>query len=379
MKDRVPALVGRMREEIRRGGPLSFARFMELALYDPAEGYYSRGEERLGPGGDFVTAADVGADFGRCLAHQASEIDRASGPFDPFDVVEFGAGRGRTTGDLLDALAGSDPALAARARVLLVDRSAAMRAAARAAVPGAEVVAPEEAGCGRQGLLFAVELFDALPAHRVRRRDGELFEVCVGLGAGGEQLVEVERPAPPALCEEARRWAAAAEDGSEAELTPAAREVLGAMAAAIDRGVILVFDYGDRAPALYGPARRRGTLLAYLRHATSEDYLARIGEQDLTAHVNFSALEEHARRLGLVPLGLVTQDRFLIANGILDAFAQPDEVARHDPRRVKRRLQALQLIHPQAMGRRFKVLALAKNCAPGMTLDGMRDPFERRG
>jgi SAM-dependent MidA family methyltransferase len=149
------------------------------------------------------------------------------------------------------------------------------------------------------------------------------------------------------------------------------------MARALERGVILIVDYGDRAPALYGPRRPHGTLLAYHRHATSTRVLERPGEQDLTAHVNFSALEDEALRCGLVPLGLMTQDRFLIANGILEAFEQPDERARHDPRHVERRLAALRLLHPQAMGRRFKVLALGRGCAPGTALAGLRDPFAR--
>jgi SAM-dependent MidA family methyltransferase len=371
-----PALALRIREEIRRAGPLSFARFMELALYDPAGGYYMQGPARLGPRGDFVTAADEGAELGRCLARQACEIDRVLGPFDPFDVVEFGAGRGTVAADLVETLAASAPALAARTRVTLVDRSPAMRAAGQGRLPRARVVAPDEVPGGLAGLCFAVELFDALPAHRVRRRAGRRGELCVGLSAGNE-LIEVERPLAPGLAAEAARWGAAGFDGQEAELAPQARAVLRTMAAALERGVVVIVDYGDRASALYGASRPRGTLLAYRRHATSTSLLERPGEQDLTAHVNFSALEEEARNCGLEPLGLTTQDRFLIANGLLEAFEQADEAARHAPRQVARRLAALRLLHPQAMGRRFKVLVLAKGCARGTPLDGLRDPFAR--
>ena len=136
---------------------------------------------------------------------------------------------------------------------------------------------------------------------------------------------------------------------------------------------MLVVDYGERAERLYGVSRPQGTLLAYRRHTTSQEYLEHVGEQDLTAHVNFSALDECARSLGLEVLGLTTQDRFLIANGLLEVF-QPDEPERrHDARRVKERLQAMQLIHPEGMGRRFKVLALGKGCSPELT--GFVDPF----
>jgi len=116
-----------------------------------------------------------------------------------------------------------------------------------------------------------------------------------------------------------------------------------------------VIDYGYRGAELYGPRHRRGTLLAYHRHRATEDYLLRVGEQDLTAHVNFSALEEQARALGLRSLLFTTQDRFLLASGILEGIPEDGS-----PRSVKRRLQVKQLVHPEGMGRIFKVLLLAK-------------------
>jgi len=147
------------------------------------------------------------------------------------------------------------------------------------------------------------------------------------------------------------------------------------MQSPIESGVFIVVDYGYSAAELYAPARRRGTLLAYHAHSTNEEYLSRVGEQDLTAHVNFTALEDRARELGLDSLGLTTQDRFLVANGILEQFEQEGLEQAYDPRRVKQRMQAMQLIHPAGMGRTFKVLMLSKGCAPPPDLCGMRDPF----
>ena len=177
----------------------------------------------------------------------------------------------------------------------------------------------------------------------------------------------------------AERYGAADEDGTEAEVAPRALTALEAMAGILERGVMIVVDYGERAAELYGPSRPDGTLLAYHGHSTGQDYLERVGEQDLSAHVNFSALEDRARELGLAVLGLTTQDRFLIANGILDQFASRDVDESRDVRSVKRRLQAMQLIHPEAMGRRFKVLVLSKGCGSPPELDGLSDPFERGG
>jgi SAM-dependent MidA family methyltransferase len=370
-------LLARLAREIAARGPLSFDRFMERALYDPDGGYYAGRAGRIGPSGDFVTASDFGRAFGRCLARQLAEFDRCIGPLDPFWLVEFGAGRGLLSRDTLDALAQTAPALAARVRAVAVERSPALRAQARRELPEAEVVAPEALGGGHRGCVVAVELFDAVPVRRIRRRAGQLVEILVGADGEG-RLVELEGPAPPEVRALAERYGAAAAEGSEAELAPAAAILLERLAATLDRGFLVIVDYGDRAGALYGAARR-GTLVAYHRHRTSDEVLARVGEQDLTAHVNFSLLEDRASQLGLRVLGLTTQDRFLVANGILEEFVQDGRRDGRDPVRVKRRLQALPLIHPEAMGRRFKVLVLAKDVPEGPPLAGLRDPFARDG
>lgn len=369
-------LLDRIRGEISQSGPISFARFMELALYDPHDGYYARGPRRLGPDGDFVTASDAGRAFGRCMARQLSEIDRRLGPLDPFDVVEFGSGRGLLARDVLDAMAELDARLAGRLRYRLVDRSPAMRAESGRTVPEAESLDPRALAGGYRGCLLAVELFDALPVHRLRRRRGRLTELRVGVGDGG-RFVEVEAKPTPEARSLAERYGAAGEEGTEAEVAPSALSQLETMARTLERGVIIVVDYGDRAAELYGPSRPHGTLVAYHRHSTRQDLLAQVGEQDLTAHVNFSALEDHAAELGLAVLGLTTQDRFLIANGILDEFESGDLAEARDPRNVKRRLQAMRLIHPESMGRRFKVLAFSKGCESLPELDGLKDPFSR--
>lgn len=367
-------LLNVIREEIEATGPISFARFMELALYHPTHGYYSGGAGRIGPEGDFFTASDVGDAFGRCVARQIIDIDARIGPLDPFDVVEVGAGRGLLARDVLDAIAELEPDLARRLRYTMVDRSESMRSHAARCVPEARVMAPEQLDDGHQGCLLAVELFDALPVHRVRRRGESLVEILVGVDASGA-LVEREAPATGELLAAAHRYGAASEDEMETEIALGAARQLEKLARAIEKGVMIVVDYGMPAARLYDRERRRGTLLAYHGHETSEDYLARVGEQDLTAHVNFTALEDRARECGLDVLGLTTQDRFLVANGVLEEFDQPDLRTARDPKRVKRRLQAMQLIHPEGMGRTFRVLMLSKGCEAPVELSGLDDPF----
>jgi SAM-dependent MidA family methyltransferase len=226
------------------------------------------------------------------------------------------------------------------------------------------------------GCVVAVELLDALPVHRVRRRDGRLREVFVDLGASGE-LIERELDPLPQSSALAERYGAAAREGDEAELCPALFEQLDGIERTLDRGFALIVDYGHLATELYGPAHSRGTLLAYHRHRTNEDYLLRVGEQDLTAHVNLTALEDGAWARGLAVLGRTSQDRFLIAHGILAPFDEPDAGRWNDPEKVRERLRILQLIHPEGMGRVFHVIVLAKGVEPLPKITGLEDPFAR--
>ena len=366
-----PRLLTKIRGLIRASGPLSFARFMRLALYDPDGGYYARGSHGLGRRGDFFTASDVGTAFGETIARQLREMDLLLGSPDPFRYIEFGAGRGLLARDVLDTFTEAYGDLADRAAPTLADESAAMRAEAGALVPEAVVAPPSEVRAGGAGCVVAVELFDALPVHRVRRRAGALHEVGVGLD--GESLVEVESEASAPVRAWAERYGAAPEEGDEAEVSLELTPCLERLAGTIDRGFLLVVDYGDEVPALYDRGRRRGTLLAYHRHTASEDLLARVGEQDLTAHVNLTALSDAALACRLTPLGTTTQDRFLIANGLLDGIDGEE----NDARAVRRRLRAKQLIHPDGMGRAFKVALFAKGFDAPPVLTGLKDPFSR--
>jgi SAM-dependent MidA family methyltransferase len=237
-------------------------------------------------------------------------------------------------------------------------------------------VAPGAAPEGGTGFVVAVEFFDALPVHRLRRRAGSLVELRVGLDDSG-RLVEVEGDPDAAAAAWAERFGAARDDEREAEVCPALDVEVERMARLLDRGIFLVVDYGHESAELYAERRARGTLLAYTRHRTCEDYLDRVGEQDLTAHVNFTALRAAGEAAGLTWLGATTQDRFLIANGILEVFEAEDAAAWRDPGRVRDRTRAMRLIHPDGMGRAFRVALLAKGLAGEPALRGLEDPFRR--
>jgi SAM-dependent MidA family methyltransferase len=187
----------------------------------------------------------------------------------------------------------------------------------------------------------------------------------------------VEIPPDPRASSLAARYGAAREEGDEAEVCPALDTMVAALADVLARGFVVIVDYGYDAATLYGPRHTAGTLLAYHRHRTHEAVLGRVGQQDLTAHVNFSHLEDAAAASGLRPLGRTTQDRFLIANGILARFAEEDPQAWASPVQVARRRAALQLLHPDGMGRRFEVVFLGKGETGTGPLAGLADPFAR--
>ncbi len=365
------SLAERLRSQIRLSGPLPFSIFMERALYEPDLGYYETGESRIGREGDFVTASDVGRFLGECLLHQALEVDRLLDQPDPFLWTEFGGGRGLLARDVLDAAAGQG-VLEGRLRYRCVERGQGMREAIRRHAPEVACHDPAEKLEPGDGVVVAVELFDALPVRRMRRVQGAIRELRVAVD--GDRFVEEITEADQGMLDHAERYGLCAEEGFEAEWAEGLPRQLSRLAGSIDRGLIVVIDYGDSAERL---ARRpAGTAMAYRKQQAHPRVLECVGEQDLTAHVNFSAIEEAAREIGLAVLGRTTQDRFLIGNGILrpfDSATNPEGWS--DPARVKQRLQAMQLIHPDGMGRAFQVLLLGRGLPPDHTLAGLVDPF----
>jgi SAM-dependent MidA family methyltransferase len=343
---------------------------MAHALYDPSDGYYGAGARRLGTQGDFITASDCGSGFGKAIAQQLIEFD---GQFDggEFQLLEVGCGRGLLARDILDAATELAPDFHKRLAYQLIDQSREMLTSAGANVPEARTSLPAEVEPGARGAVLAVELLDALPVRRLRRRDGQLQEICVGLDEA-EQFIELERPCPSDLAALAENFDALPEEGCETEVAPGLEQQLRQIDRWLATGLVVLVDYGDLAGRLYG-RNPRGTLLAYRNHVAHEELLQSLGEQDLTASVNFTAVEKIAVALGWKKLVFTTQDRFLVANGLLQVFEARDMSEATDVEAIKARLQAMTLIHPHAMGRRFKVMVLAKGVEP--ELNGLEDPF----
>ncbi len=351
-------------ERIRRDGPLSFAAFMEACLYHSEHGYYARSRSAEGAG-DYFTSPDVGPLFARLLARQFREMWEQMGQPQRFQLVECGAGRGRLAAQLAAAVGESEPELGCALELTLVEVGEPLRAQAETVVRefSPRIRVQESLPSSVTGCLFSNELLDALPVHRVVQREGGLREIHVG--AHGDELREIEAmPSTPALAGYLDRYGAPLEGGQFAEVTLAALGWLEKAAACLERGFLLTIDYGYHARELYGSGHRRGTLLAYRGHRAEENWLEAPGEQDLTAHVNFTALEERGKELGLEPLGLTTQTNFLLALARERNLA--DLVEDSDARR-----QLIQLIHPEGMGETFRVLIQAKG-VPGARLSGLQ-------
>src|SRR5581483_6386121 len=303
----------RLRAQIAKEGPISFHDFMEAALYDPHEGYYARGPA-IGPQGDFSTSVRFPA-FRRAMARLvAAARDALPGPF---RVVELGAG----TGELARAILAEHPGL----DYATVDASPGLRA--KQAAAGARPVASAEMLSPAPGLVFGNEVLDALPVRRgAGAPDGGLLEVAVDVdartGRFRERLVPLRDAEVEARLAREGVWP---QRGQILDVAPGLEAFVRAAARLPDPGFLVFIDYGDPAPALYSPQRLNGTLAAYKAQGRFQEPLEEPGQRDLTADVDFTAVEHAAREAGMEPLGLATQQEFLDALGIAD-LGLPDEV-----------------------------------------------------
>ena len=366
------ALAGRIRTEIRRDGPMTFARFMDLALYDADGGYYRSAEARPGPGGDFLTAPETHPIFGHVLARQITEVWERLGRPAPFVIREHGAG----TGTLAEAILGglrrdrSDLLAAVLYDPVEVDprRIASTRERLDAAGLTAHLDPPEDGPI--DGVVLANEVLDALPVHRVGRREGRLLERYVAVE--DESFVDAwGPPSTPALERRLADEGIALVDGQDAEVSLALGPWVESVAADLRRGLLLVIDYGAPASELYDPVRRRsGTLRAYVRHHVHDDPYRHIGRQDLTAHVDVTAVERAAHAAGLTTVGITTQAEFLLGAGVQDLLREVQSDPATDLASYTRLRSALmRMIDPAAMGR-FRVMAFGRAWPDGPELSG---------
>jgi SAM-dependent MidA family methyltransferase len=350
----------RIEQEIQQHGPIPFSRYMELCLYEPGLGYYARSQEQFGKAGDFYTSSDVHAVFGRLMARQFEEMWRVLGSPEPIEIVELGPGRGLFARDVLDWSRQKFPDFFRALHYTLLERSAALREKLAATleehiVAGKAVVVGDVASyvSTENVIVFANEFFDALPVEVLSNHGA----VRVGWEAG--RSVESFVSASAAELEYLDRYSVHPEEGERVEAGLEAQRWMPRIAAAVPRGFAVIIDYGyTREELLAG--RHRGTIMCYRQHSASDNPYEAPGEQDITAHVNFTALLASGEHAGLECLGLVTQAQFLMGLGEETQFSDAFEDARLPQERAKRALQLKHLVTPAGMGETFQVLVMSK-------------------
>jgi SAM-dependent MidA family methyltransferase len=356
LPDGDPELMGRILAEIRADGPMTFARFMDLVLYDPAAGYYSGAADRPGRAGDFLTAPESHPIFGWAVARQVEDVwDRLGRPAG-FTIREHGAGTGALAAGILDGLRRGGSSLAGQVRYQVDEVSTVRLDRIRERLATVDLAHVIEAADDRpiDGIVLANELLDALPVHRViGGPGGELRELLVDVGADGALAELAAPPSTPALAARLAAEGIELRTGQRAEICLALDAWVAGAAAGLGRGLLLVIDYGYPAAELYDGARRPdGTLLAYVRHRVHTDPFARVGRQDLTAHVDLTALASAARAAGLEELGSTTQGEFLASLGAGELLLGVQSDPSTDmPAYLEARAAFVRMLDPGATGR----------------------------
>jgi SAM-dependent MidA family methyltransferase len=330
------SLIDHLRARIRNEGPISFRDYMEVVLYHPEFGYYTSTRNPIGREGDFYTSSDLDPVFGKLLAKNFAQMAQTLGvDREAFTVVELGAGRGLLAREILEHHAFP---------YRILERSAAMRERQRNNLQGLNVEWIDELPARLTGCIFSNEFFDALPVRRLVRRAGVLREIYVTA-----EFTEVEQdlqsgPDLPIA------------EGQLVDVSTDTVSWIRKIAASLDRGYHLAIDYGYQDREFY--ARPRGTLMCYWRHQVTEDPYGHIGEQDITAHVNFSDLIRAGTEAGLETESFTTQMDFLIRLGVLEELQALAPA--HTAEAIQRIMAIKKLVLPDGMGQRFKVLVQRK-------------------
>jgi SAM-dependent MidA family methyltransferase len=351
----------RIEHEVRERGSIPFSRYMELCLYDPELGYYSRNAEQFGKAGDFYTSSDVHAVFGRLLARQFDEMWRCLGSPMRIDLVEIGPGRGLFAQDVLDWSEKKFPDFYRALRYVLVESSPALRERIKQTLrPHLEAgkaelttLDPRNGASSANTIVFANEFFDALPVEILSTKGSLRIEACDG------RLMEAWAKPSPEEVEFLDRYSVHPEPNQRVEAALAAQQLMERIAASIQRGFLLAIDYGyTREEQLAG--RHRGTMKALRQHSVSANPYEAPGEQDITADVNFTALAAATEKHGMQARKLVTQSQFLMGIGETNQFADSFEGCRLPQERAKVALQLKHLVTPAGMGESFHVLLASK-------------------
>lgn len=356
----------------QKNGWISFADFMQMALYTPEFGYYAGGLDKFGKGGDFVTAPEISALFGQALANQIAEIL----PQTDGNILELGAGSGKLAQDILLRLA----ELSLNPNYFILEVSSHLRAVQQEKLEQRlppeifkRVIWLDKLPENFSGVILANEVLDALPVHIVRQAEDGIVERGIAEKNGEliwqeKNLVKVNSAGAfvevPNLTALEKQLLTQVQQqhlpvGMETEFCPAATGLVQSLSQSLQQGAILLIDYGFSAREYYHPQRNQGTLMCHYRHYAHDDPLKFIGLQDITAHVNFTQIAEAGVSSGLTFAGFTTQAQFLLNCGLLALLQtiSPDNVREYAPLAAA----VQKLLSPAEMGELFKVIGFTKN------------------
>jgi SAM-dependent MidA family methyltransferase len=363
---------------IEEQGPIPFSQFMDWCLYHPSYGYYASERTKIGKDGDYYTSPCVHPLFGHLIAKQLIQMAEILGG-ETFDVIEMGGGRGFLCQDILDWSKRNSPSIYARLRYCLIETAAHFLSEQKERLTNWEregkvywipLEAFEAQRIQAEGCFLSNELVDAFPVHRIVFDHGEVKESHI-TQQNGELVEQWGEPSDRRIEGYLESLKVTLQEGQKAEVNLKALDWMEKVESCLRKGFVLTIDFGYPAEELYAPYRKEGTLLCYHRHQTSEKFLERLGEQDITSHVNFTGLIRKGEEVGLRFAGLVPQYQFLIGLGLLQEMKSlGEELSEADG--LNLRLTLKHLIEPEAgMGEVFKVLIQHKG-VENPRLDGLR-------
>ncbi|MEZ0323108.1 MAG: SAM-dependent methyltransferase [Hydrogenothermaceae bacterium] len=354
-------LVDYIRNLIKERGAISFRDFMEIALYHPEYGYYTSYKEKIGGFGDYFTASELDPIFGQLLSKQFVEIYENYFKNQFINIVEIGSGKGYLLHDIIRYIKNFYPDIYKNIKFISVEKSGYHRQLQKDLLKDFDNIdyIPDISDLPKiKGIIYSNELFDAIPVHMIKVKEGKIYEVYISLDEEDE-VVEIERE----TCDEIKKYIKDLDidlpDNITTEINIDAVKVISMLAEKLERGFIFTIDYGYPSKELYKPYRNRGTLICYYKHTYNENYYQNVGLQDITSHVNFSALSYYGEKAGLKTLGFTDQAHFLINLGLAQELNSLYE--KGDYKSYERANRLKTLILPKGMGEKFKILIQSKN------------------
>lgn len=355
-------LVDLLKKTIQEQGPISFAEWMEQALYHPTHGYYSYGAT-IGRKGDFYTSVSIGPLFGEILARQFSQMWESLGPPQTFHLCEQGAHDGQLMVDVLSWFQSNRPEIFASCKCYILQPSTHAQPAQLARLQEHNfdakvswISSVENLSTGPL-IFYSNELIDSFPVHRVQYQGGQWHEMCVGWSEKAQNFEWILCAPSEKLAKILPELALPPIENYIAEISLRSREWMQQLAKKMNSGYVVTIDYGYLREQLYHPQRPQGVIACYFKHLRSEDPFVKPGLQDITTHIDFSALIETGEAAGLKKIDFTDQHHWIVSI-LSDHLLQLERAGKNES---MERLRALKtLMHPEIMGTAFKVLIQEK-------------------